>query len=77
VAVDIFQEVLTKLFAGLDFVPAYLDGILIHYNAGSLEDHMYKAGLVMECLQQQLLLRQCMQICICCTIIRVPWVLVK
>jgi hypothetical protein len=32
VAVDIFQEVMTKLFAGLDFVRVYLEDILIISN---------------------------------------------
>ena len=50
VAVDIFQEVMTKLFVGLDFVRVYLDDILIISN-GTLEDHMNKAALVLERLQ--------------------------
>jgi hypothetical protein len=51
VAVDIFQEVMTKLSAGLDFVPVYLDDILIISN-GTIEDHMIKAALVLERLQK-------------------------
>jgi hypothetical protein len=42
VAVEIFQEIMTKYFAGLGFVRVYLDKILIISNA-SLVDHMDKA----------------------------------
>jgi hypothetical protein len=50
VAVDIFQEVMTKIFTGLDFICVYLDDVFVLSN-GSLEDHMYKARLVVERLQ--------------------------
>jgi hypothetical protein len=39
VAVDTFQEVMNKLFAGLDFVCVNLNDVLIISN-GTLEDHM-------------------------------------
>jgi hypothetical protein len=51
VADDVFQEVMTELYSNLDYVQVYLTDILIVDN-GSLEDHMHKVSICLECLEK-------------------------
>ncbi len=48
---DIFQEKISELFAGLEFVNAYIDDILVT-SAGSFDDHLSKLDQVLERAQQ-------------------------
>ena len=44
---DIFQEKMNKLFAGFDYVRAYIDNLLI-VTKGSFEDHLRDLDTVLE-----------------------------
>jgi len=48
---DIFQEKMNDLFAGLDYVRAYIDDLLIISN-GTLEDHLQKISKALKILQK-------------------------
>ena len=49
---DIFQEIMNKLFNGLDYVKTYIDGLLITSNK-SFEDHINKLDKVLNKLKQK------------------------
>ena len=44
---DIFQEKMNELFNGLEYVKAYIDGVLIISN-GNFEDHLNKGKIVLK-----------------------------
>ena len=44
---DIFQEKMSDLMQGLEFVRAYIDDLLV-FTKGSFEDHLGKLDLVLE-----------------------------
>ena len=48
---DIFQENMSDLFRGFDYVREYIDDLLITTN-GSFEDHLEKLGTVLHKLQK-------------------------
>ena len=48
---DIFQEKMNDLFAGLDYVRAYIDDLLIISN-GTFEDHLQKISKALKILQK-------------------------
>ena len=48
---DIFQEKMNDLFAGLHYVRAYIDDLLIISN-GTLEDHLQKISKAFKILQK-------------------------
>ena len=48
---DIFQEKMNKLFAGFDYVRAYIDDLLI-ITKGSFEDHLKHLDTVLEKLEK-------------------------
>jgi hypothetical protein len=48
---DIFQEKVSILMEGLEFVRAYIDDLLV-LSKGSFEDHLLKLELVLQCLQK-------------------------
>ena len=48
---DIFQEKMSELFYGLDYVRAYIDDLLIISN-GTYEDHLNKLDKVLQKLQK-------------------------
>ena len=50
-AVDIFQEVMTKVLVGLDYCRVYLDDILI-ISDGTYEDHLQKVSKVLKQLEE-------------------------
>ena len=47
---DIFQEKMNKLFAGLEYVRAYIDDLLV-ISKGSFEDHLEKLDQVLNKLK--------------------------
>ena len=51
VAPDIFQQVINNLFSDLDFVPAYLDDILIT-SSDSFQDHLEKLDIFLHRLTE-------------------------
>jgi hypothetical protein len=48
---DIFQEKMSNLMIGLNFVQAYIDDLLLITN-GTYEDHLEKLELIFKRLQQ-------------------------
>ena len=48
---DIFQENMSDLFRGFDYVREYIDDLLVTTN-GTFEDHLEKVGLVLKKLQK-------------------------
>ena len=47
---DIFQEKMNKLFAGFEYVRAYIDNLLL-VTKGSFEDHLQDLDTVLENLE--------------------------
>ena len=47
---DIFQEKINKLFAGFEYVQAYIDDLLI-VTKGSFEDNLWDLDIVLEKLE--------------------------
>ena len=50
---DIFQEIMNKLFNGLEYVRAYIDDILIISN-GNFKDHLNKIKIVLNNLKAEI-----------------------
>ena len=48
---DIFQEHMSNLFSGFDYVREYIDNLLVTTH-GSLEDHLEKLGKVLDKLRK-------------------------
>ena len=48
---DIFQEIRSDLFQGMEYVQAYLDDLLIHSN-GDWEDHIHTLDRVLTKLSE-------------------------
>ena len=48
---DVFQEYMSKLFNGLEYVRTYIDDLLIISNS-NFEDHINKAKTVLKKLKQ-------------------------
>ena len=51
-SLDIFQEKMNKLFAGFEYVQAYIDNLLI-VTKGSFEDHLRDLDTVLENLETE------------------------
>ena len=51
---DIFQEKMNELFAGFEYVRAYIDDLLCISN-GTYEDHLIKLDKVLDKLKKQAL----------------------
>ena len=47
---DIFQDKMNKLFAGFEYIQAYIDDLIIVTN-GSFEDHLQDLDTVLEKLE--------------------------
>ena len=50
-SVDIFQEKMSKLMCGLEFVRVYIDDLLL-LTMDNFEDHLHKMDLVLQQLQE-------------------------
>ena len=48
-SLDIFQEKMSNLMEGLEYVRMYIDDLLI-ISKDSFEDHLSKVGAILECL---------------------------